>query len=158
MRMLVMVGVLLSVAVAAAQEAPDQARIRQLIDKLSDDSFAVREAAQKELTQFADYAAEELAAAAKSKDLEQARRAKQILSVLHNPNLTHRIVDALGRPIRSAAIVIKQGDATRSGFTDRMGRFAVLDPKRPKAADIIVEVRHADYGIARWQSGIRFFD
>ena len=144
MRMLLLlVGVLLSAANGAAQESllPDKARIRQLIDELGNNAFAVREAAHRQLTQFVEQAADELGEATESKDAEQARRANQILGWSDAAIATHRIVDTLDRPIKTARFVIKQGAATQFGFADRLGRFAVPDPNNAAATDIIVEAR-----------------
>jgi hypothetical protein len=157
MRMLLLLfGVWLSVGNGAAQESrpPDKSRIRQLIAQLGAKSFNVREAAHRELTLFVEYAATELGEATESADLERARRAKQILGWV-GANPTHRIVDAQDRPIKMARVVLKQGGATQVGFTDRLGRFAVPDPDKRAATDLSVEVRHPEYGIARWYSGTR---
>jgi hypothetical protein len=155
--LLLLCGFLLPATHAAGQEPapPDKARIRQLVSQLADDRFAVREAAQRELLQFVEYALDELAEAAASKDLEQARRAKHILGTVDAENPTHRLLDALGQPIKKARIEIKQGGASQFGFTDRLGRFTVPNPDKKNATDIVVDLRHPDYGSARWRSGAR---
>lgn len=154
MRVFVFFGVLLWAANGAAQTSspPDKARIRQLVGQLSDNTFQVREAAHRELSEFAEYAAMELGEATESKDLEQARRAKQILGFVGAADPTHRIVDALDRPIKTGRIAIKQGGVTQVGFTDLLGRFAIsYDDKRP-VSEIVVTLRHPEYGIARWST------
>jgi hypothetical protein len=150
---LLLLGVLLSAGTGGAQDSPpDKARVRQLVEQLGDSVFAVREAAQRELTRFVEYAADELGEATASKDLEQARRAKLILGWSDFANHTHRLVDALDQPIKTARIVVKQGGATQAAFTDGLGRFTVPNPTNRTATDIEVEVRHAEYGSARWHS------
>jgi hypothetical protein len=158
MRMLLLLfGVLLSVGNGEAQASPppDKSRVRQLIDELGDNSFKVREAAHRELTLCVEHAATELGEATESDNLERARRAMMILGWAGTTKRTHRLVDALDRPITTARVVVKQGGATQVGFTDLLGRFAVPDPDKRAATDIIVEVRHPQYGMARWLSGIR---
>jgi hypothetical protein len=151
---LLLFGVLLLPCNVWAQDTPppDKARVRQLIEQLGDSSFAVREAAQRELSQIAEFAVIELLEAAGSSDLEQAKRAKVILGDAVAGVPTHRAVDALDQPIKAARVVIKHGGATRVGFTDLQGRFAIPDHDKPGRGQIVVDVRHPEYGSARWRS------
>jgi len=86
----------------AAQRA---ARIEQLIQKLSDEQFAVREAAARELKTIGNAARAALMKAAGSTDLETATRAATILADLLKQ--THLVVDALGQPIPRAAVTLR---------------------------------------------------
>jgi len=144
----------------AAQRA---ARIEQLIQKLSDEQFAVREAAGRELKTIGNAARTALMKAAGSTDLETATRAAKILADL--PKQTHLVVDALGQPIPRAAVTLRaisralpavpgaepapQPDtpAPIPLVADDEGWIGI--PESEEGVRLSAQVEHAEYGVAR---------
>jgi HEAT repeat protein len=73
----------------------DRAKIRDLLDKLASGDFATREAASKELFALGRRSLPQLQEAAKSKDVEASRRAKQLIERIEEEPGHHLPVAAL---------------------------------------------------------------
>jgi hypothetical protein len=146
-----------------AQEAkPDrQARIAELIARLADESFAVREAASKALHDLGSAARPALEQALRSPDAETASRAKAILGSL--PKLTHRVLDGTGQPIpRATAALEYVGQPLpavggppigkiREAITlaaDEEGWISVPPVVEAVASTASARIEHPEYGIA----------
>jgi HEAT repeat protein len=75
-----------------SQPADDAARLKKLIENLSDDDYTVRESATRALIGAGSTATESIESGAASDDLERASRCKEIL-------LAHKRNDELRREL-----------------------------------------------------------
>jgi WD domain, G-beta repeat len=117
-------------------EATAMRSVRQAIANLDSDKFAVREAAEKELTAWRERAEAALRAALQNKpSLEQRRRIERVLAtfpaVVTSPEVLRHVreVRVLEYVAASGAVAAPAADATRLAATDLLKKLAGGDPE-----------------------------
>ena len=111
----------------AGENADQQDAIRGLVKQLGDDSFKVREVAQKKLTEIGPAAIPQLERALESSDLEVNQRAKTILQALYKQAKESR--SAAVRKSLRWTFPVDKGLACPPVVSDGVAVFAGLDKK-----------------------------
>src|SRR5688500_15550954 len=95
---------------AVAQQAETSenlaARIDKLIERLDDDSFAVREKAQAGLIEIGSPAHDKVAAATKDKSAERSQRATSILAVIRRAGVGLRLASQIKHDSLMGAVTL----------------------------------------------------
>lgn len=111
---------------APPAEKVDESRIATLVKELGDSSFAIREAAQKELMKIGEKAEAALGEAARSFDVEVSRRAKRVLAEFARLKQA-RLVDKVTWPVLLERVRQHGGtdDWKQPGFSDELIEGAI---------------------------------